>query len=293
MDIKRLEVFSKVIELKSFTRAAEALGLSQPTVSEHVRMLEKAVDEKLVDRLGREALPTPAGRILYKYALKMARLRDEALQALAQYRGSLSGELILGASTIPGAYILPKKIATFAKEFPEVRVRIQIAGTGKVLNLLLAGELELAVVGADSSDQRLEFTPLYADELQLVVPAGHRWAGKTIAPKELTEEPFIARESGSATRQVLENALREQSCDPDDLRTIAEMGSVEAVRQAVRSGLGVAVLSRLALHEDVERGLIATAEISGIQMKRSFHLASRKGREMSPVAAAFVAHLQE
>jgi DNA-binding transcriptional LysR family regulator len=292
MEMKRLEIFCRVVELKSFTRAAEASLLTQPTVSENIRLLEEAVDERLLDRLGREVLPTPAGDILYRYARGILQLRDEARQALAEYRGRLCGELLIGASTIPGTYLLPALLAAFRASHPQVHPILKISGSGQVIASLLEGELSIGLVGAEVSDGRLESRRLPGDELLLVVPPGHPWwAREEVAASELADQPFILRERGSGTRQVMAAALRGQGLELDGLDVRAEMGSSEAVRQAVRAGLGIAILSSLAVAEDIARGVLQSLPIAGIRMQRPFFLVHRRGRQLSPLATAFCDHL--
>jgi len=293
VDIRRLEVFCRVVELKSFTRAAEAVLLTQPTVSENIRLLEETVGEKLLDRLGREALPTPAGQILYEYARRIIQLRDQALQALLQHRGELSGVLALGASTIPGAYILPQLIESFRQSCPQVQLNLRIADTAGVAAALLDGELELGVIGARWKDQRLESDQAFADELVLAVAADHPWAGRrSVRLEQLEDQPFILREQGSGSRMVMNQSLREQGFDPERLRVVAEMGSSEAVRQGVKLRLGISILSSLAVAEDVQRGVLATVPLEGVRIQRPFYLVRRRGRQLSPLAHAFYDHLQ-
>lgn len=293
MEMKRLEIFCRVVELKSFTRAAEASLLTQPTVSENIRLLEEAVGERLLDRLGREVLPTPAGDILYRYARGILQLRDEARQALAEYRGRLCGELLIGASTIPGTYLLPPLLAAFRAAHPQVHPILKISGSGQVIAALLEGELSIGLVGAEVCDGRLESRRLPGDELLLVVPPGHPWwTRKEIAAPELANQPFILRERGSGTRQVMAAALRGQGLELDGLDVRAEMGSSEAVRQAVRAGLGIAILSSLAVAEDIARGVLKRLPIAGIRMQRPFFLVHRRGRQLSPLATAFCDHLR-
>ncbi|MDH4333589.1 MAG: LysR family transcriptional regulator, partial [Desulfobulbaceae bacterium] len=164
MDLHRLEVFCKVVELKSFTKAAEAIFLSQPTVSEHIRSLEEMLEERLVDRLGREVLPTQAGQLLYKYARKLLRLQQETIQAMADYRGVLAGHLSLGASTIPGAYILPQRIGAFKRLHPAIQLTLSIGNSRTVADGVLAGDTEFGVVGARWSDPSLEWLEILEDE---------------------------------------------------------------------------------------------------------------------------------
>lgn len=294
MDIRRLEVFCRVLELKSFTRAAEAVLLTQPTVSENIRLLEEAVGERLLDRLGREVLPTPAGRILHGYARRIIQLRDEALQAMQQYRGELAGTLVLGASTIPGAYILPPLIESFRLLHPAIQLQLRIAGTAAVVKELLHDRLELGLIGARLKEQRFDCDEAFADELVLTLYPGHPWVGRdSVRPEELENETVILREQGSGTRQMMSQALREQGVDPARLPVAAEMGSSEAVRQGIKSRLGISILSSLAVAEDVQRGDLVTVPLEGMRIRRPFYLVRRKGRQLSPLALAFYGHLRQ
>lgn len=294
MDIRRLEVFCRVLELRSFTRAAEAVLLTQPTVSENIRLLEEAVGERLLDRLGREVLPTPAGRILYGYARRIIQLRDEAMQAMQQYRGELTGTLALGASTIPGAYILPSLIESFRLHHPAIQLQLRIADTAAVVEDLLHDRLELGLIGARLKEQRFDCDEMFADELVLTLYPGHPWEGRSsVHPQELENEPFILREQGSGTRLVMSQALREQGVDVARLLVVAEMGSSEAVRQGIKSRLGISILSSLAVAEDVQRGDLLTVALEGVRIRRPFFLLRRKGRQLSPLALAFYEHLRQ
>jgi DNA-binding transcriptional LysR family regulator len=293
VDIRRLEVFCRVLELKSFTRAAEAVLLTQPTVSENIRLLEETVGERLLDRLGREVLPTPAGRILYGYARRIIQLRDEALQAMRQYGGDLSGTLALGASTIPGAYILPSLIESFRLDHPAIQLQLRIGDTAAVVEELLHDRLELGLIGARLKERRFDCDEAFADELVLTLYPGHFWAGRrSVRPEELESEPFILREQGSGTRLVMSQVLREHGVDPAKLRVVAEMGSSEAVRQGIKSRLGISILSSLAVAEDLRRGDLVTVPLEGMCIRRPFYLVRRKGRQLSPLALAFYEHLR-
>lgn len=293
MDIRRLEVFCKVVELKSFTKAAEAALLSQPTVSEQIRLLEESFDEKLLDRLGREVLPTGAGDILYQYARRIIRLRDEAVQAIDHYRGRLSGQLWIGASTIPGAYILPQRLEPFKARCPDARLTLKISGSGRIVEQLIEGSLEIGIIGAPWKDQRLECDPLFEDELVLTLPPGHPWAARSsVSVEELAGEPFILRESGSGTRMVMEEALSSAGFDPGRLSLVAEMGSTEAVRQGIKARIGISILSSLAVAEDLRLGTLVALPLEGLRIRRPFYLIQRKNRQLSPLANAFLDHLK-
>lgn len=293
MDMRRLEVFCRVVELKSFTKAAEALELSQPTVSEHIRTLEEALSEKLIDRMGREALPTPAGKILYTYARDIVKTRDQAVQALKEFKGALAGPLRLGASTIPGTYVLPQYVGSFKAEHPDIRITLNIGDTAEIVDQVLSGRSEAGLIGFEWSDRRLTLEELFSDELIVGVPADHPWASrKTVNLEDLEERPFIMREPGSGTRSFMTRALEARGFDTSRLSVVAEMGSTEAVRQGIKAGIGVSILSIYALLDDMRCGALSSVRIKGTALKRPLFLVQRRGRRQSPVAAAFLDHLR-
>ncbi len=294
MDIRRLEVFCKVVDLGSFTRAAEAALLSQPSVSEHIRTLEEHYNEKLIDRLGRRAQPTHAGKILYQYARRIIQLKDEADQAIKQFQGNLSGKLAVGASTIPGAYLLPPMIDSFKSSYSSIELMLKISGTTAVVEEILKGTLELGLIGTMWKDQRVECEEMFSDELVLTVYPDHPWAKKSsVYPGELLEMPFILREPGSGTRIEMTQGLKKAGVEVPHFQVVAEVGSNEAVRQGVRSRIGVAILSSLSVAEDIERGNLVMVPIEGVSMPRSFYLVQRRNRQLSPLATAFYNHLKE
>jgi len=292
MELRKLEVFCKVVELKSFTRAAAAVMLSQPTVSEHIRSLEDELGQKLVDRLGRQVEPTPVGSLLYGYAVKILRLQREALQAIEQYSGKLIGRLMIGAGTIPGTYILPGLIGKFRENYPSVRATLKISSSHQIVQDVLDGELEIGVVGARWSERGLDYCEIFSDTLSVVVHGGHHLAGRReISIKELEGEPFILRESGSGTRRVVDQILEDHGIKLSDLEEVAEIGSTAAVLQAVREGLGISIVSTKAVERDLANGTLVALPIKGIRMERPFYMIRRKNRELSPAASVFWVHL--
>ena len=293
MDMRRLEVFCKVVELRSFTLAAKAMSLSQPTVSEHIRTLEEIVNERLLDRLGREVLATPAGRVFYQYARNIVQMRDEAVQALEQFRGNLAGKLVLGASTIPGTYLLPRIIGEFKSAHPAIQITLRIADTAQVVAHVIEGDVEAGLVGSKWSDRRLLMEEISTDELVLAVFPEHPWASKRrIKLKDLEGEPFILREEGSGTRMVMRRILEENGFELSKISVVAEMGSTESVRQGIKSKIGVSILSRSAVDEDIEHGLLAIVDIESIRFSRPLYLIQRRNRQMSPLCTAFLARLR-
>jgi DNA-binding transcriptional LysR family regulator len=294
MEMRRLEAFCKVIELKSFTRAATALLVSQPTISEHIRSLEDTLNEKLVDRLGREASPTPAGKIFYQYAKHIIQLRDEAVQALGQFQGNLSGTLLLGASTIPGTYILPRIIGAFKMVHPRIQITLRIADTSDIISDILTGDVEAGIVGSKPADRRLMFQEIYSDELGLIVHPEHKWANRlSIDVTELAHEPFISRERGSGTRMVADKILEQHGIDLNMMNVIAEMGSTEAVREGIKAKIGVSILSKVAVLEDLNRETLLYIPVEKVSFRRPLFLAQRKSRQVSPLCASFLNFLAD
>jgi DNA-binding transcriptional LysR family regulator len=288
MDLHRLEIFVKVAELKSFTLAAESLGLSQPTVSEHIRSLEEMAGSTLVDRLGRELRLTPAGQILHRYAIKLLHLREAALQALADYRGELTGRLIVGASTIPGSYLLPQIIGKFKKQYPTIQITLKIANTAAVGEMILKGEAGLGLVGSRLPEKRLDFAEVYLDELTLAVAPQHPWAGRAdVALVELYGEPFITRERGSGTQMAVQEILGKHGLDFNKLTVAAEMPNTEAVRQSIKAGLGIGILSRLAVAAELAYGDVVAVPIRGVELRRPLYLVHRQQRDLPGVYTAF------
>jgi DNA-binding transcriptional LysR family regulator len=289
MDLWQLQIFCKVVDLKSFSRAGRAVHLSQPTVSSHIKDLEDHFDCRLIDRLAKEALPTKAGRLLYRYAKRMIALRDETESALAEFKGKIKGSLDLGGSTIPGAFVLPDIIGAFTSRFPEVNVSLTIADTQQIIDAISSGDLELGVVGAVANNANVVQTRLVDDEMGLVIPAGHRWAGKQrISVGQLFSEPFIIREHGSGTLKSIQNSFAEAGFNVNDLNIVARIGSTEAIRQGVKSGIGVTILSSIAVTEDVAADKLKTLSIDGLNLKRSFFLTHHRNRSLSPLSKTFI-----
>jgi DNA-binding transcriptional LysR family regulator len=292
MDFRQIEIFVKVAELGSFSRAAEALYLTQPTVSERVRSLEEELGQKLLDRQQRGATPTKAGQLLLTYARRILQLQREARQALDEFQGRMSGELIVGASTIPGEYVLPPLIGRFKAKFPDISISLLIGDTQGVLDWLLDGKVEAGVVGARIDHRGLEYRELMPDELVLVVPAEHPWHGrKTVTLEEVRQEPLIVRERGSGSRHALERALGEVGLKLGAFKVVGEMGSTQAIKQAVKAGVGLSMISKRAVEEECRANLLWCVKVKDLKFSRAFYLVIHRDRTRSPLAEAFRAFL--
>ena len=293
MDLKTLEVFCRIVELRSFTRAAEAVSLTQPTVSGHIKDLEVELGLPLLDRAGRAVTPTRAGEILYGYARRIVGLRVEAQQAIGEHKGGLTGDLALGGSSIPGAYVLPTLIATFKRDHPEAAVTLHVRGSRDVVRGVGDGTYEVGMVGARFEEGRVRYDRYAQDELVLAVPVSHPWAGRGAVPlRDLADQPIIMREKGSGTRKVMEKVLAEHAMSRDRLRVVLEVTNNEAVRQAMKAGAGVAVISQRAVQDDIRYGAVAAVRFRGIRMLRDFFVVTHRTRSRSPLGNAFTTLLQ-
>jgi DNA-binding transcriptional LysR family regulator len=293
MDLWQLKIFCKVIELKSFSKAGEAVHLSQPTVSSHVKELENHFDTQLVDRLAKQAVPTKAGELLYQYAQRLLALRDEAQAAMAEFLGKIKGRLCVGGSTIPGGYLLPRLIGLFTQHYPDVHIALMIADSAEIMARIIAGEVELGIVGAQSRDNHLSQIELMTDESYLVVPHGHRWSQRdAVSLLEAVKEPFIVRENGSGTLKAFEQSLQRAGHTLDEFRIVAQMGSTEAVRQGIKNQVGVSILPAIAVDDDVKTGALHKLTITELDLKRRFFLTCHAKRAPSPLARTFINFLQ-
>jgi len=208
-DFRQLEIFCSVVELKSFSKAAHAVFLAQPSVSERIATLESRVGTQLLDRLGRQVVPTVAGKLLYKHACLLLDMKKDACNEIQSFLGTKQGEIHMGGSTIPGEYIFPKILENFRIKHPLVTVTLTISDTSDIEKRVIDGDFELGVIGSKSTSVRLICRELWKDELVLAVPIGHKWAGKKqVSFENLSKEPFILRETGSGTLKIIKKYLK-------------------------------------------------------------------------------------
>jgi DNA-binding transcriptional LysR family regulator len=293
VDLRQLEIFVKVAELGSFSRAAEALFLTQPTVSEHIRSLEDELGVRLLDRLGRGAAVTKGGALLLGHAQRMLALARETRQAMESFQGRMSGDLLVGASTIPGEYILPALIGRFKEKFPDIAITLLIGDSQAATEWVAEGRAEIAVVGARWAHRGVEFRELMPDDIVLIVGSTHPWHGrKQVTLDELRREPLLMRERGSGTRGALESALQEADADLATFRVVGEMGSTQAIKQAVKAGVGVSLLSRRAVEDECRAGSVWCLRVKDLKVTRAFYLATHRERSRSPLAEAFRAFVE-
>ena len=294
MDTRQLAAFCAVVERRSFSQAADRLGVTQPAVSLQVRALEKRLGTQLLDRSGRRVEPTEAGWRLYRGAQRMLALEGQLVaDVAASGEGALAGDLVLGASTGPAAVAIPVALAEFQRLNPDIRVYLTVSDTHSVVERVAARELELGIVGAARRHRGVRFEPFFSDQVILACPPGHAFAGRTITLDELREETLILMQDGAGVRQVVEDALRRQGVRLRDLDVRLELGLQESVRRAVEAGYGVTFISRTAVEADLAGGRLAEARVEGLEVTRQISLASATGRARTRVADAFVAFARE
>lgn len=288
-DLHKLRLFAAVAEHEHYSRAAELLGISQPVLTVHVRDLERHFGMPLFERAGRNVRLTDGGRLVLDYAQRVLALVSELEEAIADLREVRGGELRLGASTTIGNYLLPGLLGAFHAQHPGVSIAIEIANTGQIADQVRRGALHLGLVGEPLEDGELVTEPFRDDELVLVAPPGHAWAGRTIPVRDLAGVPLIVRERGSATRDVADAALATRGVRS---AIALELGGTEAVKSAVAAGLGLAFASACAVDLEVQTGRLARVVVAGLEIRRQFQVLRRRSRRLSAAEAAILAALR-
>jgi LysR family transcriptional regulator, transcriptional activator of the cysJI operon len=294
MDTRQLAAFCAVVDRRSFSQAAEQLGVTQPAVSLQIRSLEKRLGQRLIDRSGRRVEPTEAGQRLYRSAQRLLALEQQLLEEVAgEGEGELSGRLEIGCSTGPGATILPLLLCEFQEANPGVAISLSVSDTQHVVDAVARRELELGIVGATPRHRSVAYEPFFRDEVVLVCPPDHAFAGKRIAVEDLREGSLIVMQEGAGVRQVLEDELRKLGTRLKDLDVRLELGLQESVKSAVEAGYGVTFISRAAVESELADGTLATARVRGLEPVRQISLVRASGRVGTRLAEAFVAFASE
>jgi DNA-binding transcriptional LysR family regulator len=294
MNLKQLEVFIAVADSGSFSRAAEMTFLTQSTVSQHISSLETEFALKLLDRTGKGAFLTEAGKILLQHARRLASEAREIPLVLNRFKGLEEVVLKLGGSNIPASYMIPELMPLFHQRHPGVTLMLFQGDSRETLERLQREEVELAVVGSRFDGEELLYTPLLIDSISLVVNSTHRWSGmQSIAKEDLAGEPFIFREPGSGTDKTVRSSLADAGFTAEQMDAKIYLGSNEAVKQAILSGAGVSFLSGMSVKRECELGLLRTVRVEDLEILRPIYLVHRKGRELSPAAAAFASLIKQ
>ena len=293
MEDHKLKVFCTVAETKSFSKTSEIIHLTQPAVSLQIQALEEKYETKLFDRSSSTVTLTPAGETLYKYAKEILTLYTSAEKAIGKQTGLVKGSLSIGAGSNIGNFILPTLITEFKRIHPKIKVYLLVNNSKRVIELLNAGNIDLGLVEGDVSRQKMIVKKLLSDELLLIVSPEHHWAKKKeVSISELAKEPFILREPGSGTRQMIEKFLARHDITLHDLKISAILGSTEAIKDAVENGLGISIISRWAVRKENRYGTLHLLSIKEEKMARDFSLIMNKNSVSSNSLEEFVSFLK-
>jgi DNA-binding transcriptional LysR family regulator len=291
MNLNHLAIFHAVAQTGSMTLGAERMDISQPAVSKQVQELERAIGVHLFDRVGRRIRLSQAGELLADYARRLFTLAHEAETAMADVRALDRGKLAIGASTTIGSYLLPRVLAEFCRRHPGIELLVRIENTEQVHRRLAAFELDVGLTEGPVEDEELVAEVFHRDELVIIAAPAHRLAGQSRVPlSAVRDEPFILREPGSGTRTVEERALARLKLK---VRVIMALGSTEAIKRVVAEGLGLAIVSRLAVGTECDARQLTVLPIGEVRMDRPLHLVRRRGRRDGPALRAFCALLRE
>ena len=286
LNLNQLRVFHVTAKSQSFTRASEALFLTQPGISKHIKDLEEFYGTRLFDRLGKKVVLTRAGEILYKRTEAIFNIIDQAKVEIDELQGLNRGALTIGASITIGIYILPKLLAQFRSAYPNIHISLDIALNQQVVGIVLDNSVDFGFLGAPVRDDRLITKSFYKDELVLIIPGKHEWAGlSAIDPHKLSGCPFILSRRGSGTRAIIEERLGLMGIS---LRNTMELGNTEAVKKAVEAGMGVSIVSKITVSREEQLGVIKTLRVSGVDMERTLHFIYRKDKYLSNLDKTFL-----
>lgn len=291
MDIHQLKVFASVFKNKGFSRASEELYLTQPTVSDHIRTLEEELGCKLFDRLGRTIIPTKEAEVLYMHAVEIIEKADAIKDVLGRFKKEITGEVIIGASTIPGTYLIPSIMADFQKKHPSISFQIMISDSKGIVERVLRHELLIGIVGARLSNTHIAYAPFMEDEL-IAVSSPSLINKNKLTLNELIGYPMILREEGSGTRRETEKILENEGVALKDIKIAGIFGSTDAIKQAVKAGMGISIVSKLSVKDELKFKLLKEIKIAGVEMKRKFHIVSHKKRTLPLAYNLFLEHIK-
>ena len=288
--IQQMEAIISLVEERSFSRAAKRMFLTQPALTKNIKNAEDCLSVRLVNRSNTGISLTPEGKIIYDYAQRMVKLRDEAREKILVLGKNAGGNIYVSASTIPATYIFPRALSAFSKTNPDIRIYIKTADSEEALNMVLDNEVEMGFIGKKPLNKKLMAEPLWKDRLILAVPKLHPWRKKkSITLPELLNEPFVIREKGSATRDLFESCLKEsKSVSLSQFNIRCELGSSEAIKEAVIAGLGVSVISIYAVERELSQRLLFEVPIQGCPMERNFYLIYKSQFDFRPAHKIFI-----
>ncbi|MEW5745210.1 MAG: selenium metabolism-associated LysR family transcriptional regulator [Nitrospirota bacterium] len=287
MDIK-LKLFCAVAETRSFSKASKIVHLTQPAVSLQIQALEEFFETKLFDRSEGAVRLTPSGRILYRHAKHLLQHYTDIEKEIGKVTGMIKGGITVGASTTLGNHVLPRVIIDFKRKHPKIKFSMLVSNTKRIEDLLMSGLIDLGLVEGEVSRSTLRIEPIVPDELTLIVPPAHPWARKKVVPVlDITREPFILREEGSGTRDQIEGYLKAHGVTTNDMHIALTLGSTESIKEAVEAGIGISIVSKLAVKKEVEDGRLKLAVLREGKILRSLSLIMPSKARLSPAVEEF------
>ncbi|MDX9714562.1 MAG: selenium metabolism-associated LysR family transcriptional regulator [Dissulfurispiraceae bacterium] len=287
MDIHHLKVFVSVYKNRSFSKASEYLFLCQPTVSDHIKTLEKELECRLFDRLGRSIRPTAEADILFERAVEIIEKTDELKLAISNSSANISGTISFGSSTIPGSYIMPQIMAAFKHKHPEVDFIMISSDTKEIIEKVASHELAFGICGSMIENNQIAYKSFFEDELIAVAAPSMRLPQK-LTIKQLSQQPFVIREHGSGTRREIERIFEKHGVDLSKIRISATVGSTNSLKQAVKAGLGMGIVSRIAVSDEIRDRSLYVIQPDSITMKRKFYIATHKKRTLPLLHREFI-----
>lgn len=289
----KLKVFCTVAETKSFSKTSEIIHLTQPAVSLQIQALEEIYETKLFDRTSNLITLTEAGEVLYKYAKDILSLYAEASKEIGKITGLLKGSIKIGASTTIGNYLLPNIISDFKKNRVKVNINVLIGNTRRIVDLLNSGIVDIGLVEGETSKQKLRIEPFVEDELIFIVPPIHPWTKKKIVSiLDVTKEPFILREEGSGTRQMIEKYLESHGISIENMKIALILGSTESIKEAVEQGIGISIVSKWAARKEIKYGSLKYAIPKEERILRNFSIILPKNAVLSHATDEFLNYMR-
>lgn len=293
MNLNLLKTYIRVVETQNLSRTAEEFGLSQPAVTKQIQALEDMYGILLLERSGRKLRPTEAGETLYTYAREVIRSVDKLDKAMQEITESRKGNLYLGASTIPGQYILPRIIKDFKENFPHISISLDIADTEIIFNKVAERELDMGIVGGWVNNRKVEGFPWLQDELVLIVPEQHSLAGQaSVSLPELLKERWIFREKGSGTRKAMEDLMAAYNVNKEDLNIYMEAGSTETVLAMVEAGMGISIVSRWVIRPQGSAFKVKYLSLMEDEARRMFYVVLPRQKVRRKSVSSFLDYLQ-
>ena len=289
MQISEFEIFLVVARAKSFSKAAKLLYMTQPAISNHIHAMENYYGTKLFNRHSHGVSLTSTGEVVYDFGEKILTLHDSMEKAIDRVLNIENQKLVVGASSHVGNSALPCSIWTFKEKYPEVDIRLEISNSATIIKQILDNKVDLGVLEGPVKHKELDTTDVFSDRLILIAPPRGKWLKQeTISLEELAKEPLIMREEGSGSRSIWEKVISNAGLELKDFRIVTEMGSIDAIKSAVESGLGVAVVSRISVQKELHRGSIRDIDISGIPSTVNFQVVFRTGNDQPGLATRFI-----